>query len=142
MGAVSILANLCLINRKQRYKNLVVVEPKSGRLFWETGAGKVLDNGQYRLYVYKKSDDFRNIFRTELVRTLGWKGEFETLDRIEFLLALLSWPGPDREMTGNLELENSDEEAGNRKRNPYRSRPVLPDPKAVENLANRNSDNK
>jgi len=50
------------------------------------------------------------------------------LERIQALLALLSWPGPDPALTRYLEIERGSE---GDEYNEYKERPVLPDPLGV-----------
>jgi CRISPR-associated protein (TIGR03986 family) len=55
----------------------------------------------------------------------------EDLERIQMLLAMLRWPGPDRDETRYLEIEREDPHAKRGKVNEYKDRPVLPDPLQV-----------
>lgn len=57
---------------------------------------------------------------------------FAELDRIQQLLAMLRWPGPDPTETRYLEIERYDPAAKRGKRNEYDTRPVLPSPLALK----------
>ena len=59
------------------------------------------------------------------------RSSLETLaqtERVQMLLAMLAWPGPDPEKTRYMEIERADPSAKRGKRNEYKERPVLPDP--------------
>lgn len=53
------------------------------------------------------------------------------LPRIQALLAMLAWPGPNSKETRYLEIERKDQQAKGGKVNEYKDRPVLPDPLVV-----------
>jgi cold shock CspA family protein len=59
----------------------------------------------------------------------------EDSERVKQLLAMLSWPGPDPELTRYMEIEHPDPTAKRGKHNEYKERPVLPDPLLVAGLA-------
>ncbi len=114
MGAVKISGSLYEIDRNSRYNTLF---SKSG---WRTG--------------WKKSDKMAKLatasFEQFVLRALKETSikDLANVDRIEMLLHMLSWPGPDPEKTRYMEIERR---AGKRKVNEYRGRPALPLPSVV-----------
>jgi len=111
LGAIRFVnSKLTLIDRKLRYSGLFTT--KGEKLNWNTGV--VLDSPQQEaeaLAVFEKwilSDP--DINPGQKARTLS------DLTRIQNLMAMLSWPGPDPTKTRYLEL------------NEFRERSVLPDP--------------
>lgn len=117
MGAIRVQAELHLIDRQQRYANLFTGED------WRTGE---IQTGNQAGSVTAEFERF-------VLTSLGRKEEkrLEEMDRIQDLLHLLSWPGPDPEQTRYLEIEHEDRTSKKGKRNEYRDRPVLPRPAAV-----------
>lgn len=61
----------------------------------------------------------------------GAAKDFRSLSRIQMLLALLKWPGPNRDMTRYMGIEWPDPSVRSGKKNEYKERPVLPDPVGV-----------
>lgn len=113
LGAVKIDSRLYLIDHKARYSTLF------GANDWLTGER---DAEQARHDAIQK---FEQIVLGQLG---GSVQRLEKLERIEELLSLLSWPGPDPAQTRYLEIDRRE---GRRKINEYRPRPVLPSPTTV-----------
>lgn len=124
MGAVKIVPTLELTDRLARYQTLL-----NGN-GWATataadpqGADKaVAEFERFMLRALKEPDSVKRL---------------NEVARIRELLALLSWPGPDREETRYLEIERR---VGGRKVNEYRDRPVLPSPLVVASRRGRAGD--
>ena len=71
------------------------------------------------------------LFERFVCKQLGYK-DFVGSERIQQLLTMLQWPGPDTEETRYMEIEYPDPTSKRGKRNEYRGRPVLPKPDSVE----------
>lgn len=114
MGAVSVAGKLHLIDRKKRYAQLFAEGD------WQTA---VEESGE-------KTSAATAAFERFVLDSLNEKTarRLRQLERIQALLNLLSWPGPDPEETRYLEIERPDPKAKRGKRNEYRGRPVLPLP--------------
>lgn len=117
MGAIKIDASLTLENRRQRYTTLFDNER------WNTG--------------YIKADEripefvsaFDSLIRGQIGATR--QTSLAQVERIQMLLRMLEWPGPDKELTRYMEIERQDPKARRGKVNEYKDRPVLPDPLQV-----------
>lgn len=124
MGAVTIKSSLHLENRGRP-------EERSGRysrLFgadrnWATG--EILDENAWPRATAA--------FERYVLDCLGEMGpkRLEEMERIQALLAMLSWPGPSTKETRYLEIEREDPDAKRGKVNEYKDRPVLPSPSAL-----------
>lgn len=112
LGAVKVNAALHLIDRRDRYAKLF------GSDKWHEGASE--DETQRR--------DAVAAFQRFVLEALNEKAarQIEELDRIKALLHMLSWPGPNPELTRYMEIERPDPSAKRGKRNEYDGRPVLP----------------
>ena len=55
-----------------------------------------------------------------------------SVDRIQMLLRLMEWPGPQRELTCYLEIEHPDPNLRRGKINEYKEWSVFPDPLHIE----------
>jgi cold shock CspA family protein len=114
LGAVSVDSALHLTERKARYTRLFDGDA------WATGD----EDDPQTVW-----DEAVEAFETWLLKhrdlNPSHKSSVAELTRIQMLLALLSWPGPDRENTRYLEIEHP--QHGNE----YRSRRVLPTPLAI-----------
>jgi CRISPR-associated protein (TIGR03986 family) len=116
LGAVKLTPTLYLVDPGRRYTHLF------GKQGWYTGK--------------EKSDTAQAVhaeaikgFEKLILRLTKQEGvAFAKLPRIQELLALLNWPGPDKRETRYMEIEHADPTAKRGKRNEYRDRPVLPDP--------------
>ena len=62
-----------------------------------------------------------------------------SVDRIQMLLRLMEWPGPQRELTRYLEIEHPDPNLRRGKINEYKDRSVLPDPLHIEAVGQRSA---
>ena len=116
LGAVKIESELRLTNRegeKGRYTQLFDGDK------WDQGLRG--DNE-----TKKRADKAIKAFEDWILP--GGKESLEELERIQMLLALLSWPGPSPEETRYLEIEHP--QYGNE----YRDRPVLPDSLSVASI--------
>ncbi|MBN1657450.1 MAG: TIGR03986 family CRISPR-associated RAMP protein [Anaerolineae bacterium] len=113
MGAVKIESVLHLEDRPARYKALF------------EGAGWAAGEKADR-EAWPKA---RAAFERYVLDGVGERGpkRLDDLERIQMLLALLSWPGPPPEETRYLEIEHDDPQAKRGKVNEYKDRPVLPD---------------
>jgi hypothetical protein len=124
MGAVKIVPTLILSNREQRYRTLF----NGG--WWETGDAPA------------SSDDmtaFVDQFRSYVQEHAGI-AKLEESPRIQMLLAMLSWPGPEpvEEKTRYMEIERDTtkhEHVVGEGPNEYKERFVLPDPLDVRNTS-------
>jgi len=120
MGAVKIVSQLRLIDCKERYVDLLGDED------WTKGEKSEADTE-------KTKQEALRAFETFVLEGLDQKTveQFVDLERIQQLLAMLSWPGPGREQTRYMEIERPDPKAKRGKRNEYKERPVLPGPLAL-----------
>ncbi|MBC8253135.1 MAG: TIGR03986 family CRISPR-associated RAMP protein [Ardenticatenia bacterium] len=113
MGAVKIESKLHLTDRAQRYRQLF--EGKK----WAEGTKP---EGELAREAIEK---FEQLILSDSVLNPRGIQSLDKVERIQALLALLGWTGPDREQTRYLLIEHP--ERGNE----YKERPVLPDPLAV-----------
>lgn len=106
MGAIQLTPKLFLTNREERYHNLF----KNG--YWHEGK-KENSNKQH----------FITIFERFVLATIAPdKNKLSEVKRIEALLKMLEWPGPDPSFTRYLLIKHPTLE------NEYKLRPVLPGP--------------
>lgn len=114
MGAIKIAVKLTLNDRRQRYATLFDDNA------WRTGDTPAND----RIPMFVAA--FDQFIRTRIGATNATS--LSQLERIQMLLCMLEWPGPDKELTRYMEIER--QVPGNKrgKVNEYKSRPVLPDP--------------
>jgi len=112
MGAVALTSQLLLTDRMMRYSTLF------GKNGWEQ-AGQPSSVGNY-VSAFEKYV----LSETGLAVSHNLLSEVE---RIKTLLALLSWPGPEPDITRYMEIEH--ERLGNE----YKERPVLPDAFSIAN---------
>lgn len=116
MGAVKIESTLHLTNPAQRYKRLFQDEKWAGG---SKSKGDLVERAieQFEQFILRDS-----ILNPKEVQSL------DKVERIQALLAMLFWTGPDREQTRYLRIEHP--EHGNE----YKERPVLSDPLAVSGI--------
>lgn len=114
MGAVKIVPRLQLSDRVTRYQ----------RLF--DGEGWAEATAEDRAAGDRAVAEFERFILSELKQPALRR--LHELERIQEVLAMLSWPGPDPAQTRYLEIEHWDDR---RKVNEYRDRPVLPPPLVV-----------
>lgn len=114
LGAIKLTPTLCLIDPKKRYQSLF------GGDGFELGLLSDELTQQYR-------DGALQVFENYICKQLNY-ASFAQAPRIQQLLTMLSWPGPDPEQTRYMEIERPDPHAKRGKRNEYRDRPVLPGP--------------
>ncbi len=125
MGAVKIESKLFVSDRPQRYTTLF-----NGNN-WETGE------------TLEEKPDYHELFETYMLEKLQQTGEFKDIRRIDMLLKMLSWSGPqnteaatrymeiEREIKKGYILNAKPEESKTLKGdkvNEYTKRPVLPTP--------------
>ena len=107
LGAVEIRSRLILTDRQARYQRLFAEEG------WATAEHEENDLDQFKEafehYVLQRMDKSER----------GTAQRLTDVKRIQRLLTMLKWPGPDPEHTRYMELSE------------FRNRPVLPDPLAV-----------
>ena len=113
MGAVKIESELHLADRAQRYGQLF--EGKK----WAEG---IQPEGEL---TREAIEEFERLILDDRVLNPRDVQSLDEVERIQALLALLAWTGPDGEQTHYLLIEHP--ERGNE----YKERPVLPDPLAV-----------
>jgi hypothetical protein len=118
MGAIKIDVNLLLENRKQRYQQLFDGEN------WQEGKTTATD----RIPAFVDAFD---LFIRSRIGAVQHKSLVE-VERIQMLLCLLEWPGPDKALTRYMEIERQDPNIRRGKINEYKDRPVLPDPLHVD----------
>ncbi|MEG3892175.1 TIGR03986 family CRISPR-associated RAMP protein [Microcoleus sp. Z1_A1] len=128
LGAVKIEHKLYVSDHKKRYTQLF--SDSSNK--WETAES--LENDPY----------YKQCFENYMLEQLKQTGKFDELGRIQILLAMLSWPGPqDVELTSRyMEIERDITKSHIGKRvkstdktvNEYKERPVLPTPLQVAGI--------
>lgn len=106
LGSVAIETYLFITNRVERYK----------RLFndncWHTGEGAEVSKEKFK-------QDFEDYILKHIdPKERGGARQIAQLSRIEMLLKMLEWPGPNPNLTNYMTIEP----------NQYKGRPVLPDP--------------
>ncbi len=111
MGAVKITPTLWLSDQKSRYTRLFAGED------WQRAETRQPDVQQFisefEKFVLKGMDIW------EQVKSL------KDVERIQMLLKMLEWPGPDRQLTKYMVIEPTNE---------YKERPVLPDPLHIDEV--------
>lgn len=114
MGAVKIAPTLHLQDRQARYGGLFAAES------WQSGEQQAAETWQRAV----------DAFERFVLDGIGERGpkRLEDVGRIQQLLALLRWPGPDPAETRYFEIEHDDPKAKRGKVNEYKDRPVLPNP--------------
>lgn len=117
LGAIKLTPTLHLIDPKKRYQSLF------GAHGFELGLLSDEITQKYR-------DGALQVFETYICKQLNYTS-FAQAPRIQQLLTMLSWPGPNPEQTRYIEIERPDSRAKRGKRNEYKERPVLPDPTQV-----------
>lgn len=111
MGAVRLkVLELKITNRPNRYK----------KLFFQ--------NGWQEAANAESAEDYIKSFEQYVMRDLGKNGAFAENERIQMLLAMQEWVGPENNLTRYMEIERTLNEITY---NEYKERPVLPDPLAV-----------
>ena len=120
MGAIKITSALRLIDRTARYSTLFDDQG------WHVGLQSEQETAQ-------TAQDAVAQFERSVLAKIGRK-ELRHLteeNRIQQLLAMLSWPGPNPQQTRYLEIEHPNPHVRRGKENEYRDRPVLPSPLTV-----------
>lgn len=123
LGAVKIESDLKLIDREARYTTLFDADN------WAEGIKDEKTTTDVR---QRAVPAFERFVLAQLNQPSARR--LDELERIRQLLAMLSWPGPNKEQTRYLEIERQDPQAKRGKRNEYKhpeDRPVLPGPLTV-----------
>lgn len=123
MGAISLQAKLQLTERQTRYNSLF-----TDKGAWQLGQLSAEAIDQTEQEAIRAFEDM--LLKNETINP-GSVERLTQLPRLQMLLELLKWPGPDTELTRYMEIERVDRKAKRGKRNEYRNRPVLPDPLEV-----------
>lgn len=118
MGAIKLDTDLFLDDRTQRYDALF-----EGTT-WQDG--RVEATAQITDLV----GAFDRFMREQIGATKA--AMLAEVERIQMLLRMLEWPGPDKALTRYLEIERQDPTIKRGKVNEYKGRPVLPDPLHIE----------
>jgi CRISPR-associated protein (TIGR03986 family) len=88
----------------------------------------LLDSDDWTQPEESPAKNFVQLFEDHVSKNIsGGGGTLTSLPRIQTLLKMLSYPGPDAEWTRYMEIERT-AEFGEQKVNEYAERPVLPDP--------------
>lgn len=117
MGAVRIRSRLNCTDRSKRYRSLFQEDGWAEGVQKNTGI-KDKAVADFEKFVLQQVNE-------ENAQSL------DKLKRIQSLLAMLKWPGPDTDQTRYMEIELRDPKVRRGKRNEYRGRPVLPVPLSV-----------
>ncbi len=131
MGAVKITSTLHLIDREARYRHLFQGNAwATGEITDATKVEKVWTQSieAFEQYVFQR---VKPADRTQK------PSHIQELDRIRELLALLTWPEPNQELTRYMEIEYQDPlfqkmGAKAKKVNEFKERPVLPTPRGIQ----------
>lgn len=121
LGAVRLSPTLTVINPGVRYQSLLGEESAE----WVEA---VIDKESTQNLRDRAVRNFENLMLQANKRP---GSQFAQLERVRQLLSLLSWPGPNPELTRYMEIERPDQTKRG-KHNEYRERPVLPDPTQVK----------
>lgn len=115
MGAVKITPTLCLSNRRQRYARLFEND------MWADSVQQEMEREQF-------TRAFENIVLEGMdAAERAGKEKLEQVQRIQMLLKMLEFPGPDRDWTRYMEIERR-EGYPEQRVNEFKERPVLADP--------------
>lgn len=118
LGSVAISPELYLCNRQKRYTDLFT-ETGDG---WKTGFDQPILKtapSPNDLSLESLKNSFEQAMMTHLKQAgVSAQGSFHEQDRIQSLLKLLEWPGPDRKSTEYMTIQP----------NQFKERPVLPEP--------------
>ncbi len=126
LGSVKLEPTLSLAKPKQRYQRLFAADGKGWEFGEETAAeiAKVAQDcvAEFNDHILTKSGEPRPA-----------SGQLKDTLRIQMLLALLSWPGPQpvEEFSRYMEIERRSTPRIGNDPNEYKDRPVLPDPRQV-----------
>lgn len=124
MGAIKIDASIMLDDRAMRY----------GALFDGETWQEACKDASERIPVLAAA--FDRFIREQI--GASQRSSLAETERIQMLLRMLEWPGPDKAMTRYMEIERPDPKLKRGKINEYKNRPVLPDPLHL-NGANRST---
>jgi len=116
LGSVEIKPHLVLTDRPARYNQLLDGDD------WHTG-----EYDEENMVQFKQA--FERYILDQLCKGQEEQNEVQELSqvmRIQMLLKMLQWPGPEQSLTRYMKIEPQN------KKNEYRDRPVLPDPLNIE----------
>jgi hypothetical protein len=115
MGAVQIDAGLMLGDRQRRYRALFDGDQ------WCAGS----------VEASARIDEFIAVFDKLIRSQIGAvnQARLSDIERIQMLLRMLEWPGPDKGLTEYMQIERP---GARDKKNDYKGRPVLPDPLHID----------
>lgn len=108
---------------------LTVIEPKIRYDSFLDGNGQQLVQGEVRVIEGDAIKDFESLAARALQLPTGTP--FAATPRMRSLLAMLSWPGPDKSKTEYMSIGIDEETNKITGTNEFKERPVLPDPVAV-----------
>ncbi len=122
LGAVKLSPELHLIDLSPNCRYSQLFAGDSNPIGWEVG-----ETSPDLLEAAKREAvaQFENFI---LRRSKLPEATLEQTERVQMLLKMLVWPGPDPKNTRYMEIEQEDPLAKRGKRNEYKDRPVLPDP--------------
>jgi hypothetical protein len=110
LGSVAISLKLIITNRSQRYSKLF------NDNYWNTGEDA-------DLYLAKYKEEFEDYVLRHMDQNERDSAQaLSQLPRIQMLLKMLKWPGPNPDLTNFMTIDP----------NKYKDRPVLPDPLNME----------
>lgn len=122
LGAVKLEPTLNLVDSKTRYN--ILFDAQENPTQWANGVGKLTQQAL---------DEAVSNFETFILRrSKRPEGKLADTERVQMLLAMLAWPGPNPANTRYMEIEREDPQAKRGKTNEYKERPVLPDPLHVK----------
>lgn len=122
LGSVSISPRLWIRKPQQRYGTLL----SEGK--WADGCSRADKTAQE---VIKSFLEAMKAALNKDVPVEKQIDDFMKARRIQALLIMLQWPGPDKSMTRYMEIEHPDPQERRGRRNEYKERPVLPGPFGV-----------
>lgn len=126
LGAVKLEPKLTLLDPQGRYEKLLVEQ--EGETDWAQGTKPVEQTAKD---LQDALGDFETLMLTATRKSEPNAQAFGRLERVQMLLKMLAWPGPNPEQTRYMEIERADPTAKRGKRNEYKERPVLSDPLEV-----------
>lgn len=124
MGAVQIVPILQLQDRRKRYTQLFVSDDNN-QVQWAEGAQTMATADPSTTLIH---DFERHILQELAGAAKNPPQRLHELRRVQVMLALMRWPGPNPQETRYMEIERPDPNDKRGKVNEYRTRPVLPSP--------------
>jgi len=129
LGAVKLDHALCLTSRTNRYLGLFIPTDEGG-LKWDVGSKSDTSAGKVHS---ECTNDFNDYVLRESGEPRPDSGQLKDTLRIQMLLALLTWPGPQdvEHHTRYMAIEREREPRMGRDPNEFKDRRVLPRPREV-----------